>query len=266
MLDTVGFRVNDIIASLPRRIKKCGLVVLTTSRQTRRNWPVTALEVQFCPQSGPLNFHRNMAQDPKTTSSLPREGGSTLLRRSCHDCNRRKVRCNKSLPCDNCERLGFECSYPPPGRKPRKIIKKASNKTELVSRLGFLEDQIKKLGGKVFEEDSPDAPPAQNNDVDVQESRAVRSWLDKQSPRGGVSDQPGEVNENELEISKESVSPKASSSTLENQFGRLVVDRNSGTSRYVNHRVLTELADQVYLTSLWYCRAHRIDAEAVVED
>ncbi|CAG8001618.1 unnamed protein product [Penicillium salamii] len=186
-----------------------------------------------------------MAQDRKTTSSLPREGGSTLLRRSCHDCNRRKVRCNKSLPCNNCERLGFECSYPPPGRKPRKIIKKASNKTELVSRLGFLEDQIKQLGGKVFEEESPNGPPVQENDVDVQESRAVRSWLDKQSPRGGVSDQSGEVNESELEISKESVSPKASSSTLENQFGRLVVDRNSGTSRYVNHRVLTELADQI---------------------
>lgn len=174
-----------------------------------------------------------------------------MLQRSCHDCNRRKVRCDKSWPCDNCVRLGVECSYPPPGRKPRKITKRSSNKTELISRLSHLEDQIKKLGSKGLAEDVEEVSPVhrleQDNDDPPQDSRTVRSWLTKHSPRDGIIDQPRDVEEDELEMSKTSTSPKATSSTLEDQFGRLVVDRNSGTSRYVNHQVLRDLSDQVCL-------------------
>ncbi|KAJ5984453.1 hypothetical protein N7481_006552 [Penicillium waksmanii] len=196
---------------------------------------------------GFLNFRHNMAQDPASTNThFSRGGGSTLLQRSCHDCNRRKVRCSKSWPCDNCVRLGVECSYPPPGRKPRKITKRPTNKNELISRLSLLEAQIKNLGSKnVAEEASPDFPPERDNDDSLQGSRTMRPWLAKHSPSNGVIDQPREVESDEIWMSKGSVSPKATSSTLEDQFGRLVVDRNSGTSRYVNHQVLTELADQI---------------------
>jgi hypothetical protein len=113
--------------------------------------------------------------------------------------------------------------------------------------LSLLEDQIKNLGSKnAAEEASPDFPPERDNDDSLQGSRTMRSWLARHSPGDGVIERQREVESDEIAMSKGSVSPKATSSTLEGQFGRLVVDRNSGTSRYVNHQVLTELADQVY--------------------
>jgi hypothetical protein len=141
-----------------------------------------------------------MAQEhvnPANIQSLPGGSrGSPFLTRSCHACNRRKVRCNKVFPCDNCVRLGVECTFPPPGRKPRKRPAK-SNKAELISRLSLLEREVEKLGAQ----DVVGAAPA-----DGQEN--------------GIPD-------------------------LQHRFGRLVIDRNHGTSRYVNHRVLTDLGDQV---------------------
>ncbi|GLA67144.1 hypothetical protein AtubIFM54640_010121 [Aspergillus tubingensis] len=113
-------------------------------------------------------------------------------------------------------------------------------------RLSLLEDQIKKISGQgTGEEGIVDIPQERDNDDAPRDSRTVRSWLAKHSPRDGVDEQPRETEEDDLEISKQSASPKATSSTLEVQFGRLVVDRNNGTSRYVNHQVLTELADQI---------------------
>ncbi|KAJ5802458.1 uncharacterized protein N7503_004908 [Penicillium pulvis] len=188
-----------------------------------------------------------MAQEPvNSNTSFPCEGGPTLLHRSCHDCNRRKVRCSKTLPCDNCVRSGVECSYPPPGRKPRKAPKRSSNKAELLSRLSLLEQQIKKLGSKVSAEEAPQEflLERENNDG-PQGSRTVRSWPAKHFPDDGVNEKPGEIEEDNYDISKESASPKATSNTLEAQLGHLVVGRNSGTSRYVNHQILTELAHQI---------------------
>ncbi|EEU34515.1 uncharacterized protein NECHADRAFT_88015 [Fusarium vanettenii 77-13-4] len=42
--------------------------------------------------------------------------------RSCVTCRRRKVKCDKAIPCANCARHGSKCVFPPPGRarpKPR---------------------------------------------------------------------------------------------------------------------------------------------------
>ncbi|KAF2259935.1 hypothetical protein CC78DRAFT_524049 [Lojkania enalia] len=43
--------------------------------------------------------------------------------RSCYDCNRRKVRCDKKEPCSPCRRLGKACSYPPFGPRIRRTKK-----------------------------------------------------------------------------------------------------------------------------------------------
>lgn len=171
------------------------------------------------------------------------EGGSTLLHRSCHDCNRRKVRCNKESPCDNCVRLGVECTYPPPGRKPRKTPRKPSKKSELLSRLSILEREVQKLGGQ----SQSGAPPTdvledQDRHKDSENSWNVNSWLAENL----AADQSTEPDEHDSETRGELLSPQENSITLDDQFGRLVLDRNNGTSRYVNNRVLTELADQVY--------------------
>lgn len=189
--------------------------------------------------------HPNPAVNP------PREGVSTLVHRSCNDCNRRKVRCNKRSPCDNCVRLGFECTFPPPGRKPRKKPTK-SNKAELISRLSLLEQEVHRLGAEGASGASADTKATSTVEESPQSSRTSASLLSKtpisleaNSEEGGAGTHEG------------STSPAVIANTSENalgyRFGRLVVDRNNGTSRYVNHRVLTELGDQVNFTLLCPC-------------
>lgn len=56
---------------------------------------------------------------PPTTST---SGQPFLSLRSCVTCRRRKVKCDKAIPCANCARHGSKCVFPPPGRarpKPR---------------------------------------------------------------------------------------------------------------------------------------------------
>ncbi|KAJ5598203.1 hypothetical protein N7537_008287 [Penicillium hordei] len=109
-------------------------------------------------------------------SHLPREGVSTLLHRSCNACNRRKVRCNKKSPCDNCVRLGFECVFPPPGRKARTRPTKSS-KAELISRLSLLEQEVQKLGAQKFAADIPvDSLEDQDIEESPESSRTAVSW------------------------------------------------------------------------------------------
>lgn len=184
-------------------------------------------------------------ESTKSKQPLSREGRPSLQHRSCHDCNRRKVRCNKESPCDNCVRFGIECTFPPPGRKARTTIKKPSKKSQLLSRLNLLEQEVQKLGGQ----NQPRAPSEgllaqQYGHQDSQNILNVQSWLEGKL----TTDQSMLPDGHDSEPRVETRSPQENSTTLSDQFGRLVVDRNNGTSRYVNHRVLNEVADQVYYT------------------
>lgn len=185
-----------------------------------------------------------MAQESTSSyRSVPRKGGSTLLERSCHDCNRRKVRCNKAFPCENCVRLGVECTFPLPGRKSRKTQQRPSNKAELVSRLSLLEREVQKLGGQSQPRPtSADLLEVQDRPKCPESSGTVRSWL----ANNVAADQPTDTEEHDCRTHEGLESPSVTTSgTLEEQFGRLVVDRNNGTSRYLSHRFLADLADQV---------------------
>lgn len=180
--------------------------------------------------------------------NLPREGVSTLLHRSCNACNRRKVRCNKESPCDNCVRLGFECTFPPPGRKARTRPTKSS-KTELISRLSLLEREVQKLGAQKAAADVPvDSLEDQDIEESPESSSTVAPWPSK-TPASVEAEAEEEVKEEGTGIHGGQIilepDPDTSESTLGHQFGRLVINRSSGTSRYVNHRVLTDLGDQV---------------------
>lgn len=185
-------------------------------------------------------------------SNLPREGVSTLLHRSCNACNRRKVRCNKKSPCDNCVRLGFECTFPPPGRKARTKPTKTS-KSELISRLSLLEQEVQKLGAQNVGGDIPvDSLEYQDIEESPESSHTATS-----GPLKAPVDVEAEAEEEaEEEVEEEGTgihgghaslapAPGTLENTLGHQFGRLVIDRSSGTSRYVDHRVLTDLGDQV---------------------
>lgn len=98
--------------------------------------------------------------------------------RSCHRCNRRKVRCNKTQPCDNCSKSKSECVFPGPGRAPRR--QKRPLKAELVSRLKSLEQEIRALTR------DRDELAAQSSDTNspVHETSRAESGQDVSHQRG----------------------------------------------------------------------------------
>ncbi|KAH6951324.1 fungal-specific transcription factor domain-containing protein [Fusarium avenaceum] len=78
-----------------------------------------------------LNYNDTPSDNPATgcspaESNVPppasTSGQPFLSVRSCITCRRRKVKCDKLIPCANCARHGSKCVFPPPGRarpKPR---------------------------------------------------------------------------------------------------------------------------------------------------
>ena len=86
--------------------------------------------------------------DPLTFSAADIDGIDLSLPRSCWTCHKRKVRCDKELPCSTCVRTGSECSYPElPEKKKRSKRLPAS---AILARLAHLErkiNQINKRGG-----------------------------------------------------------------------------------------------------------------------
>ncbi|KAJ5724535.1 hypothetical protein N7493_006263 [Penicillium malachiteum] len=68
--------------------------------------------------------------------------GHSLASRSCHRYNQKKIRCSKNQPCDNCMcvKSSSECTFPGPGRAPRR--RKRALKAELITRVENLEKEL----------------------------------------------------------------------------------------------------------------------------
>ncbi|KAM5370301.1 hypothetical protein ACJZ2D_008597 [Fusarium nematophilum] len=62
------------------------------------------------------------------------------IERSCAVCHRRKVRCDKKIPCSQCTRGDFPCSYPPAGPITRRARKTTIN--DVASRIEEMEKTI----------------------------------------------------------------------------------------------------------------------------
>ncbi len=54
-------------------------------------------------------------QPLQTTAQEPKQNTDIRLR-SCMTCRRRKVKCDRKLPCNNCKRVNFACHFPAPKR------------------------------------------------------------------------------------------------------------------------------------------------------
>jgi hypothetical protein len=59
--------------------------------------------------------------------------------RSCLECRRRKIRCDRSFPCSYCVHTDIHCAYPPPetGRRPA-----VQGNRELQNRIERLERRL----------------------------------------------------------------------------------------------------------------------------
>lgn len=72
------------------------------------------------------------------------DGENSSTKRSCKQCNQRKVGCDKIYPyCTRCVRSGLECSYPGQKRAPRKLGRPPIS--EVMAHLKELEEEVELL-------------------------------------------------------------------------------------------------------------------------
>ncbi|GAD99309.1 C6 transcription factor, putative [Paecilomyces variotii No. 5] len=160
-------------------------------------------------------------QTGASIQSAPSTNGQ-IYSRSCQTCNRRKVRCSRTLPCTNCVKSNTDCVFPGPGRAPRR--KKRPLKAELVSRLDSLEEKIQGLTGELS---------IAQNQLLQRDISATEASDREQSPK--KIEPP--FYQHQENYRRCSVAPS------DHQKGRLVVDRES--SRYITHEALVSLGDQI---------------------
>lgn len=95
------------------------------------------------------------AESSTASKALPLPSGSPTIGKNspevqipCRICRKRKVRCNKELPCSNCQRLGFECSYDDSSRGLKRAISgidSTRDTAELSGRMVRLESLVRNL-------------------------------------------------------------------------------------------------------------------------
>lgn len=87
------------------------------------------------------------ATSPRISSELvqvaplttPAPAPTPIISRSCHTCNSKKIRCNRTQPCSSCVRSGKTCTYPP-ARRVRRT--KKTILADMASRLSSLERSV----------------------------------------------------------------------------------------------------------------------------
>jgi hypothetical protein len=83
------------------------------------------------------------ARDSSSPKSPPRalHANASSGDRSCVPCHRRKVRCDKQMPCSACTRGRLACTYPSPCRHPIRRPRKTTM-ADVASRISDLEKSI----------------------------------------------------------------------------------------------------------------------------
>lgn len=98
----------------------------------------------------------------KRKAPLVRNGESSSTKRSCKQCNQRKVGCDKMYPhCNRCLKAGIGCTYPEQKRAPRKL--KRPPISEILAQVKELEEEVERLRSMVktsSEENDPVLSPA----------------------------------------------------------------------------------------------------------
>lgn len=137
------------------------------------------------------------------------------FRRSCTNCYRRKVKCDRSDPCSNCVGWNLTCQFPDPTRTIRRPRKPAArDAATLLKRLKTLESVVQQWSG------SPETTE------DDQAKDDAERKLQARTP--SIETEPGE----------DCQSPDC-------EFGRLMIDQ--GRNRYVWSSFWAHLTDEVSL-------------------
>ncbi|KAK0657873.1 fungal-specific transcription factor domain-containing protein [Cercophora newfieldiana] len=206
-----------------------------------------------------------MARHPPPGASVysPNAAVSSAVNpRSCVTCRRRKVRCDKLMPCSNCRRAQIPCIFPAPGRAPRRPRPKDPNapskqpsserELELMKRLRKLEGIVEELSGQIEIE-----TPRNTSSASVGNSP-------ESAPRKGIEEVAGRQHDGAASASGSShghgspvtgpptraigsssgFGPLRKSSDVHRQFGRLVLN-DKGVTRYVSSAFWTSINDEL---------------------
>ncbi|GAB1309903.1 All development altered-3 [Madurella fahalii] len=195
---------------------------------------------------------------------------AALNPRSCVTCRRRKVRCDKHMPCSNCRRAQIPCIFPAPGRAPRRPRPKDPNapakqpsserELELMKRLRKLEGIVEELSGQIEVEtvrqpySTATSPEAGRDDHTIggrlgsafyAASPASGGGHSHDSPTSGpgaggprLSGRPGSGTLSEPD------SLRKASPDVHKQFGRLVLGEK-GVTRYVSSGLWSSINDEL---------------------
>lgn len=219
----------------------------------------TSPQHSMAEHSAPSPHHPNNVTIYQTTGPdahygpvmTPGDSGTPLLNpRSCVTCRRRKVRCDKQMPCSNCRRALIPCVFPAPGRAPRQHRPKDPNappkvtsqrEVELVRRLKKLEGIVEELSGQIELEtggrvsSTGDSPSNEGSPTAPRPKSASLSAITSGLADYGDGHTAGDGSESRL--MKDS----------RKKLGRLVLNDNKGTSRYVSSGFWSKLNDEVWI-------------------
>lgn len=200
--------------------------------------------------SSHVTIYQTTGPDAHTGPIMSPSGSGPILNpRSCVTCRRRKVRCDKQMPCSNCRRGQIPCVFPAPGRAPRQQKPKDPNappksssqrEAELVKRLRKLEGIVEELSGQVEVESagsrhaSSESPrvsqPYSADSVPQNSGASSLDLLDRSAEHSGGSDAHSDP------LRKRDVTQR---------FGRMVLGDQKGTSRYVSSGFWAKMNDEV---------------------
>lgn len=199
-----------------------------------------------------------------TPTDVPSE---RLNPRSCVTCRRRKVRCDKHMPCSNCRRAQIPCIFPAPGRAPRRPRPKDPNappkqpsserEIELMKRLRKLEGIVEELSGQIEVEtarnhsssgNSPEATANNSGDLNTPSSGHRLERADSvaagSSHSQGSPLQAGEGRPSPYNFNSSSGNLLQRQDSVNKKFGRLVIN-DHGRTRYVSSAFWSKITDEV---------------------
>ncbi|KAK1962987.1 fungal-specific transcription factor domain-containing protein [Colletotrichum sublineola] len=230
--------------------------------------PVSAYHHQHSPNSPPtihdypaLARHGATSISPDQPVAMTPSGQPALNPRSCVTCRKRKVRCDKQMPCSNCRRAVIQCIFPAPGRAPRRPRPKDPNappknsserEVELMKRLRKLEGIVEELSGQIEVESGPgsnggrhnsstaNSPETFANEVGGDRTASTQSNSNTPStaPREGASP-------NRMGTDSDPKPSQDKQPGLNRQFGRLVLHDKGKSSRYVSSAFWSKLNDEL---------------------
>lgn len=94
---------------------------------------------------------------------------NTVAAKSCLECRRRKIKCDKSIPCSYCVKVKIKCRYPAPKSTPNKVGSSSLSNEALSARIDGIENSLQSFEHSIsqiwelLQQPHPPSMPGQNN-------------------------------------------------------------------------------------------------------